>query len=198
MFPDLALNNTAYGGIRKTKPASYLTVVGTICTLLPNGKHFGICQLGIWMLLAAFAIHPVASPFRHQALSHRIPSVLSRCAEKQVTGIDAGLNIAMVANKHARWDWTKGNFPHDSMHILIDLIVAGYSVAVFHNSAYPEPALIRCAGFYPRPKTRIKSGIKTGNVGGANGTANGRMSLHGEILQYTIFGAIRLCYDSLT
>lgn len=129
-----------------------------------DAKHFAKMGLSITALIVQMtdfiylrlSKHCTRIPFSKcgSFLGGAVAHIILICAEKQMRWITAFSVIAMMAHKHAFWDFTIGQFSCYTMGIQHFVIQPDSAITIGFNSNLPFPTFIRVGSkANTRPKT---------------------------------------------
>lgn len=146
VFPRLSLSNSTSLGSTNSKKRSDLRPWYALFR-----KASDLTNL-IWSQLRHGMSFPVKARIATTTLLRSITHVIQMRTYEQVIGIDAFSIVTFMANMEAFRDWTKVNFPRNSMRLEVTTKRSKSSVPHFVNSALPIPTFIplaRC-GILPK------------------------------------------------
>ena len=145
MRPILSVDNIANGLAVYAEPRSNFCVSQPFFSHLSDGYDiygFKLC------IIISFSDLTRAS-----SLSDHIGCIICRSSEKQMCGIDTSWIIAMVANKHSLWYFSKSHFPRESVCQLWPSVQLYCPVSCACFPRNPVPALKQIRSVYFAPKS---------------------------------------------
>ena len=111
---------------------------------------------------------PIPRKFTAASLSNHVPHVVGTCAEEEVVGVDARLDIAGVADLQMTWNIAVMSHPRPSMSMLVASVEFQISVSVPGQSSEPNPTAALGNGhrvvfdpFFERTMHRFRSHFAT-------------------------------------